>query len=204
MGWFLRLAVIGVSAGCAWASGSGGSVLEYQLKVQRRSEPVWVESRFRVITSPGLVVRQRVHRPRMGTWRIEAEPGSGAPLGAALLAKAASLMYFSGPVPGLVLRETGGKASGRLWQAPAPPGVAAYVYLTELAPNLLALSYLSASLRDGDVAGLEIHLLKAELGANPAPVEEGTVLLRTLGRWSAPRPAGPGPGTESLTSERID
>ena len=184
-----------------------GAVLDYQLKYQRRSESTWVETRFRLITTPALVTRQKHHRPRLGGWRIEAQPGHGPAASAAVLAQAAGLMYFSGPAVGVVPRDSTmvvGHRTCRLWQAPAPPGVAASVYLAEVAPGLLALSYLSASLREGDLAALELHLLGVDLGGHTSPAEDGSALLRTLARWSAARPLPSGRATDAPAPERID
>ena len=198
---------MGCSACCALAGAREGAVLDYQLKFQRRSESAWVETRFRLIMTPALVTRQKHHLARLGGWRLEALPGQGPAASAAILAQAEGLMYFSGPAVGVVPRASTmvlGHHACRLWQAPAPPGVAAYVYLAEVKPGLLALSYLSASLREGDLAALELHLLGVDLGAHPSPAEDGSALLRTLARWSAPRPLAPARVADALAPERIE
>jgi hypothetical protein len=207
MGWLKRFGILAVPAGLAWAGATDRAVLDYQMKYQRRSDPTWQECRFRVVTTPALVLHQRRPQPRMGGWRIEAVAGAGPAPGAAILAQAANLMYFSGPTPGLLARDSSmvlDQRRCRLWQVPAAPGVAAYAYLAELAPNLLALSYFSASLRDGDLAAMEIHLTGVELGARPSPPADGTALLRTLARWSAGPPAEVGKLTDAVPTERID
>jgi len=169
----------------------GGAVLDYRVKVRLRDDSAWSETRFRLVTTPALVTRNKVKKPRMGTWRVEA--GRGPAPGAAVLARVRGLLYFSGPTAQTLRRESGMRVRNRwcrLWQAQAPEGVPAYAYLVEVAPNLLALSYLSASLPEGDIAALEIHLEDAALGARPSPAEDGTALLHTLQRWgSAPPPA---------------
>jgi len=181
---------------CAMAGPRDAAVLDYQLKYQRRNETVWVETRFQLIADAGLVMPKKQKRPRLGRWRLKAAPGPGA----AVLAQAASLMYFAGPAPELVRKPTGmvlGRRSCPLWQAPVPPGVPAYVYLAEVAPDLLALCYLSASLRQGDLAAVELHLTGLSLGAHPCPAEDGMALLRTLARWTAPGPV-------AVAAERVE
>jgi hypothetical protein len=181
-------------------------VLDYRMKVRSREDTAWVESGFRVITSPALVTRNKKKRPRMGTWRIVPVPVQGVAPSAALLAKASTFLYFSGPATGLVRRGmemTLGGRSCRLWQVPMPTGVPAYIYLAEVAPNLLALSYLSASLDEEDLASLEIHLVKVELGPRSVPAEEGNSLLRTLWRWDVPKSRVPGQRT-GVESEQVE
>ena len=185
---------------CALARPGAGAVLDYQLKFQRRNESAWVETRFRLVSTPALVLPRQVKRHRMGQWRLEAGPGPGP--GAAVLAQAAGLMYFSGPAPALVRTHESVVQGGHacpLWQAPVPAGVPAYAYLAEVAPDLLALCYLSASLRQGDLAAVELHLTGVAFGPHPAPAEDGTALLRTLARWSAPGPVG-----GAAASERVE
>jgi hypothetical protein len=207
MGWLATFGLMMVPACFALAGIGDGGVLDYQLKVQRRADSAWVESRFRVVTMPPLTTRQRLKHRRLGRWRIEAVAGPGGPPDAAMLAQAASLMFLAGPTPDLIPKPSGvvlGKRFCRLWQAPSLPGVAAYVYLAEVAPDLLALSYLSVSFKDGDLAALELHLRGVNLGAHPYPVEDGTVLLRTLDRWNAARPVEVGKGGQGQPAEWIE
>ena len=211
MSYFSTFGVVVFPTCLALAGVRQGAVLDYTIKVRRQNETAWVESSFQMIAAPALVTGNKVKKPRMGTWRLQAsrEPltGSAVAPSAALLAQARGLMYFSGPMAGLLLRPGGMTLGGRfcrLWQAETAPGLAAYVYLAEVAPNLLALSYLSASLGDGDVAALEIHLVKVDLGAHPSPAEDGAALLRTLRRWSVRPFMDPSQNTEAMASERID
>jgi hypothetical protein len=189
-------------------AGTGqGSVLDYRIKVRPKGETVWEESHFRVVIAPALITANRVKKPRLGAWRLEAAPGRGVAPAASLLARAARLMYFAGPAPQTTLLASGmtlGSRHCRLWQAQTPPGVAAYVYLAEVAPNLLALSYLSASREEGEVGAMEIHLESVELGPHPSAAEEGTTLLRTLGRWSVQPAPEAGPRRDALDSEAVD
>ena len=195
----------------ALAGVRGGAVLDYTIKVRMEDETTWTQGGFRVLTTPALVTGNKVKKPRMGGWRVEAlpnPPGSpgGAP-SAALLARVTGLLYFSGPSAGLTVRDSGmrlGNRFCRLWQVQSPPRVPGYIYLAEVAPHLLALSYLSVKVDEGGVAALEIHLVKAELGSRPSPAEEGTTLLRTLQRWQNASPKGLVNNVETLESEEID
>jgi hypothetical protein len=138
----------------------------------------------------------------MGTWQIEPLARRGAAPSGALLARVLGLCYFSGPVPQTVPLATGIKFGGRrcrLWQMQTPPGAGAYVYLAEVAPGLLALAYLSATLPEGEYRSLEIHLDRVALGRRVVPAEEGAALLRTLQHWGGL--GGSDPGT--LETERI-
>ncbi|MDR3671720.1 MAG: hypothetical protein P4L36_12800 [Holophaga sp.] len=169
------------------AGGADDARLDYRLKVCQGDPPTAQESGFRVLASPALVTRNKVKRPRMGSWRIEPLPGSGAAPSPALLAQVLGLCYFSGPSSQAVPLATGMKLGGRwcrLWQVQTPPQVGAYVYLAEVAPGLLALAYLSARLPEGDLRSLEIHLAGLSLGRRAAPAEEGTALLKTLQHWA--------------------
>ena len=208
---FSSFGVLLLPACFALAGTRAGTVLDYELRVRMADETAWVEGGFRLVTTPALVTGNRVKKPRMGGWRLEPKVDH---LGArevvpsaVLLARVAGLMYFSGPAPELAMRATGRVLGGRfcrLWQAPTAPGMGAYVYLAEVAPHLLALSYLSASLGEGDIDALEIHLVKVELGAHPCPAEEGGALLRTLGSWRPRAPQALGKKMELLESEEID
>jgi hypothetical protein len=170
------------------AAGPGGTVLDYKVIVRLREGGGPLESRMQVVTTPPVAVRNHVKRPRFVGWKVRAIPGKGGLPPASVLTRVESLLYLEGPGSGLVPREGGtryGKRFCRLWQALTPSSVGAFVYLSEIAPNLLALSYLSASLPDGDLASIEIHLESVTLGSSPGPAEEGTVLLRTLRKWGA-------------------
>ena len=170
------------------ANGPGGAVLDYRLKVLMRNETTALETGFRVVTSPALVTGNRVQRLRMGAWRIEPLARKGGRLPSrAVLARALGLCYFSGPAAQVVPLATGMRVHRhwcRLWQVQTPPEVGAYVYLLEVAPNLLALTYLSATLPEGDIRSMEIHLSGVSLGRKAVPAEEGTVLLKTLQHWA--------------------
>ncbi|NTV76004.1 MAG: hypothetical protein HGA66_17595 [Holophaga sp.] len=170
------------------AAGSGGTVLDYKIVVRMRDGGAPLESRLQVVTTAPVATRNKVKRPRFVGWRIRAFPGRGGLPPASVLARVESLLYLEGPTSGVVPREGGmrfGKRFCRLWQAVTPSSVGAFVYLAEVSPNLLALSYLSASIPEGALASIELHLEGVSLGPAPAPAEDGTVLLRTLRRWGA-------------------
>jgi hypothetical protein len=178
----LALQVLPLAAG-----GAEEARLDYRLKVRLREAPAAVESGFRMVATPALTTRNKVKRLRMGRWQIEPLAGSGAPPSAAILARALGLCYFSGPTAQAVPLATGMTFAGRwcrLWQVQTPPEVGAYAYLVEVAPGLLALAYLSATLPEGDIRSFEIHLAGMSLGRHAVPAEEGTALLKTLRHWA--------------------
>jgi hypothetical protein len=182
------------------AGGAEQARLDYRLKVRLRGDPATVEGGFRIIATPPLTTRNKVKRLRMGTWQLEPltrGPEAPSPV---MLARALALCYFSGPPAQAVPLTTGmrlGKRWCRMWQVQTPPQVGAYAYLVEVAPGLLALAYLSANLPGGDIQSMEIHLAGMSLGTHPAPVEDGTALLRTLRQWANQSQAALDPGLET-------
>ena len=200
MGFYSSMLALALPVLPLLASGPGGAVLDYRLRVRLRSDTAALDTGFRVVTTPALVTGNRVKRLRLGAWRIEPLAGQGRTLPSrAVLARALGLCYFAGPTAQVVPLATGVRLNRhwcRLWQVQVPPEVGAYVYLLEVAPNLLALAYLSATLPEGDIRSMEIHLTGASLGSGTVPAEEGTRLLTTLQHWAAqpPLPAGGAPG----------
>ena len=187
MKFFSSILVLAFPALPLLAAGQEGALLDYRFKLRPQDGSALVESGFRVVATPALVTRNKVQRPRMGGWRIEALAGKGPVPSPLMLARTLGLCYFSGPTAQVVPLATGIKLGGRwcrLWQVQTPAEVGAYVYLAEVAPNLLALAYLSATLPDGDFRSMEIHLAGLTLGPRVAPAEEGTALLRTLRHWA--------------------
>jgi len=189
-----------------WGGGGDGAVLDYRFTARLEDQAAPVAGGFRLVTTPALAVRSRVKRPRMGGWRIEPLAGDGAAPTPAVLMRALSVCYFSGPTDQTAPLPTGmtiGHRWCRLWQVQVPREVGAYAYLAEVAPGLLALAYFSAALPGGSVRSLEVHLAGVALGPRTVPAEEGTALLRTLQAWAFPPapPAGGEPGaleTESV------
>jgi len=168
------------------AAGPASTVLEYRVKVRLREAPAPLEGTLRVVTLPPVQTRNRVKRPRYVGWRVETLPEGRFP--AYVRARLERLLYLEGSGPGLVPREGGLRIEGRFcrfWQAQTPAAVGAFVYLAEVGPDLLALAYLSASLPDGDLATVEMHLEKAQSGPGAAPAEAGGALLATLRQWGA-------------------
>jgi hypothetical protein len=188
MRYFSAILVFGFMAGSAMAAGTSGTVLDYQVIVRLRDQPEAQVSRLQVATTPPVATHNHVKRLRFVGWKVKALPGKGGLPPASVLARVAGLLYLEAPTPALVPREGGmhfGKRFCRLWQARTPSSVGAFVYLVEVAPDLLALSYLSVSLPEGEIASLEMRLDGVTLGTAPAPAEDGMALLRTLRSWGA-------------------
>jgi len=187
----LSLSLVLAFAAAVPAAAAEGAVLDYRLRLRTGDEAapaVTTDLGFRLETLPPLVTRNRVKLPRLGGWRIGPPPSGAAPP-PAMLMRILGLCYFSGPTEQAVPLDhslTLGGRRCRLWQVPPPPGVAAYVYLAEVAPHLLALAYLSAVPPGGDPRSVEVHLTGLSLGPRTAPAEEGTALLKTLRRWAQP------------------
>ncbi|MDP2876850.1 MAG: hypothetical protein Q8O00_11745 [Holophaga sp.] len=170
----------------ATASERSMGSLDYRVKIRFQGDPNIVETRFSLIPTPVATTANRVKKARMGAWRLEAQQPKNAPFSQAMiLARVERMLYFSGPTEqtlrqNLVVRF--GEKACRIWNVPAPKGVAAYAYLAEVAPGLLALSYFSGAFTSGDVASLEIQLEGFRLDPGAAPSEDGTQLLRSLQR----------------------
>lgn len=178
LGWSLGVCALGLRAG------DGCGSLEYRLKLRFRDEPKAIEARFTLTPTAPLVTRNKVQKPRLGGWRLEGVQKEGGALPMSMvLARTERLLYFSGPSEGLtptgVVVRFGAKPC-RVWQVSTPNQVGTYAYLVEVQPNLLALSYLSASFADGDLASIEIQLDRFQVDARAVPAEEGQQLLRTL------------------------
>jgi hypothetical protein len=162
--------------------------LRYRMQVWMRGESAPVETRFRLVTTASATTRNRVKKPRMGGWRLEADRAEGTPYAQALLlGRAERLLYLAGPSPQtraepIALRF--GARSLPVWSLEMPKGLHASTALVEVAPRLLALCDLSARFERGDVARLELHLEGLDDTSALAPAEAGTVLLGTLQTWS--------------------
>ncbi|BDU77502.1 hypothetical protein [Mesoterricola sediminis] len=168
------------------AAGSVPTTLDYRVKVRLRDAAAPLEGTLKVATLPPIQTRNRVKKPRFVAWRVTLQPEGRFP--APVAARLARLLYLEGPGPGLVPREGGirvGSRFCRFWQAQTPASVGAFVYLAEIGPDLLALSYLSASLPDGEIASVELHLDRAACAPGALPAEEGRALLTSLKQWGA-------------------
>lgn len=161
----------------------GQGELQYRATLAFRGQAP-VKTRFVLIPTPVAETRNKVKKPRMGGWRVEAvqrkEDGYAQ---AALLARLERLLYFSGPVPGLVQKPIFIRYDDKkcqVWQVVTPPGLNLYAYLVETAPGILAVSYLSGTFTTGDLASVELQLEGFRLLPGAAPAENGTTLLTTL------------------------
>jgi hypothetical protein len=183
-----------------------GEGLRYLVVLQLRGEEKPWETRFTVVPTPPIQSHNKVKKPRLGGWKLEADRGQGTPNAHSfLLARAERLLFLSGIVPQAepepyVLRF--GARSCPVWRVQVPKGVKATAYLAEVAAGVLALCDLSARFEKGDIKAIELHLEGIGLKQGSAPPEDGTSLLTTLQRWAATGSAGEGPagggGTEGV------
>lgn len=171
-----------------WLPTQAQEGLRYRMQVWMRGETAPMETRFRLVATAGTVSHNRVKRPRMGGWRLEADRGQGTPYSQALLlGRAERLLYLAGPSPQtraepLALRF--GTRSLPVWSLATPKGLDISTALVEVAPRLLALCDLSARFGHGEIARLELHLEGLDSTGDLAPAERGTVLLSTLQAWA--------------------
>ena len=162
--------------------------LRYRMQVWMRGESAPMETRFRLLATEGTTSHNRVKKPRMGGWRLEADRTQGTPYSQALLlGRAERLLYLAGPSPQthaepIALRF--GTRSVPVWSVEMPKELHASTVLVEVAPGLLALCDLSARFEKGDLARIELHLESLDGTGSLAPAEAGTVLLSTLRAWA--------------------
>ena len=162
--------------------------LRYHMQVWMRGEAQPLETRFRLLTTAVAHSHNKVQKPRMGGWRLEADRKDGTPYTQAmLLTRAERLLYLAGPAPQtrpepIVLRF--GFRSLPVWSLEMPKGIRASTVLVEISPRLLALCDLSARFEQGDVARLELHLEELGSLAGFGPAEAGTNLISTLQAWA--------------------
>ena len=162
--------------------------LRYRMQLWMRGEPTPTETRFRLVATEGTTSHNRVKKPRMGGWRLEADRTQGTPYSQALLlGRAERLLYLAGPSPQthaepIALRF--GTRSVPVWSLEIPSGLQVSTVLVEVAPRLLALCDLSARFERGDLARIELHLESLDGSGSLAPAEDGTVLLTTLRAWA--------------------
>jgi hypothetical protein len=181
--------------------------LHYRVTLTFRGDKAPVTTHFILQPTPIAETHNKIKRPRLGGWRIEGvQRKADAFSEAAVLARVGRLLYFSGPVPGLIRKPIFIRYNDRpcqVWQVPTPPELHVYAYLVEVAPGLLALSYCSGNFGNGELAGVELQLENFHLQPGAAPAEEGAVLLMTLQRMaktpnSAPEDSGPDGSTETI------
>ena len=158
--------------------------LRYRMQMWMRGEAQPVETWFRLQSTVGTRSHNKVQKPRMGGWRLEADRTQGTPYAQVmLLGRAERLLYLAGPAPQtrpepILLRF--GTRSLPVWSLEIPRGVHASTVLVEIGPKLLALCDFSARFEKGDVARVELHLEGLDSTSKLAPAEAGTTLLSTL------------------------
>jgi hypothetical protein len=158
--------------------------LRYRMQVWMRGEAQPQEASFRLHSTPATRSQNKVQKPRMGGWRLEADRAQGTPYSQVmLLGRAERLLYLAGPSPQtrsepILLRF--GSRSLPVWSLEIPKGLHASTVLVEVAPKLLALCDFSARFERGDLARVELHLEGLDGTARLAPAETGTALLSTL------------------------
>lgn len=162
--------------------------LRYRMQMWMRGDTAPMETRFRLVATEGTTSHNRVKKPRMGGWRLEADRAQGTPYAQALLlGRAERLLYLAGPAPQTHAEPISlrfGSRSLPVWSLEMPKNLHASTVLVEVAPGLLALSDLSARFERGDMARIELHLESLDDTASFTPAEEGTVLLSTLRAWA--------------------
>lgn len=164
-----------------------GSALRYHVRMRMRGEETMLETSFLLVPTPARHSNNRVQRPRLGGWRLEADRATGTPFAQTLLlARAERLMYFSGPAPELrpepyALRF--GTKTYPVWEVPVPSNVQGFASVLEVGKNTLVLCDATVKFDTGEVATLEVHLDAFNLKAGVAPPADGTALLSTLEHW---------------------
>ena len=165
-----------------------GSVLRYHVKMRMRGEDAILETQFLLMPTPARRSNNKVQKPRLGGWRLEADRAVGTPFAQTmLLARAERLMYFSGPAPSLRPEPYGlhfGMKTYPVWEVPVPANVQGFASLLEVGKNTLVLCDATVKFDTGEVATLEVHLEAFNLKPGVAPPEDGTALLSTLQQWS--------------------
>jgi len=162
--------------------------LRYRIQLWMRGEEQVMEARFRLQSAAAIRSHNKVQKPRMGGWHLEADRAEGTPYAQAmLLGRAERLLYLAGPSPQtrpepIALRF--GSRSLPVWSLEMPQGLHASIVLVEVAPKLLALCDLSVRFEQGDLARLELHLEGLDSTTGLAPAEAGTTLLSSLRAWA--------------------
>ncbi len=172
--------------------------LRYRVQVWMRGETQPLEARFRLESTAGTRSHNKVQKPRMGGWRLEADRTQGTPYAQAmLLGRAERLLYLAGPSPQTRAEPISlrfGNRSLPVWSLEMPKGIHASTVLVEIGPKLLALCDFSARFEQGDIARVELHLEGLNSTAGLAPAEAGTSLLSTLQAWAREAQQDSAPG----------
>ncbi len=180
-----------------------GSALRYHVKMRMRGEDTLMETNFLLVPTPARRSNNKVQRPRLGGWRLEADRSVGTPFAQTmLLARAERLMYFSGPAPQLRPEPYGlrfGTMTYPVWEVPVPANVQGFASLLEVSKNTLVLCDATVKFDTGDVATLEVHLEAFNLKSGAAPPADGTALLTTLQQWTKAPAEGAGKLDDGIT-----
>ncbi len=180
-----------------------GSVLRYHVKMRMRGEDATMETNFLLMPTPARRSNNKVQKPRLGGWRLEADRAMGTPFAQTmLLARAERLMYFSGPAPALRPEPYGlrfGAKTYPVWEVPVPANVQGFASLLEVGKNTLVLCDATVKFDTGEVATLEVHLEAFNLKPGAAPPADGTALLSTLQQWSRAPKEGAGRLDDGIT-----
>ncbi len=180
-----------------------GSVLRYHVKMRMRGEDAILETSFLLVPTPARRSNNKVQKPRLGGWRLEADRTAGTPFAQTmLLARAERLMYFSGPAPSLRPEPYGlrfGAKTYPVWEVPVPANVQGFASLLEVGTNTLVLCDATVKFDTGEVATLEVHLEAFNLKSGAAPPADGTALLSTLQQWSRAPLEGAGRLDDGIT-----
>jgi hypothetical protein len=176
--------------------------LHYRATIRFRADQTPVVTRFVLMLTPVAATHNKVKKPRLGGWRIEAVQRKEDTFAyAPVLARVEKLLYFSGPAPNLIQKPIFIRYEGKrcqVWQVRTPSTLPVYAYLVETVPGILALSYFSGSFDAGELASVELQLEGFELRPEVAPAENGMILLTTLQRLSMAIPEGEEVVTESV------
>ncbi|MBL0212022.1 MAG: hypothetical protein IPQ13_14095 [Holophagaceae bacterium] len=186
-----------------------GSALRYHVKMRMRGEDAAMETDFLLVPTPARRSNNKVQKPRLGGWRLEADRAAGTPFAQTmLLARAERLMYFSGPAPSLRPEPYGLRFGARtypVWEVPVPANVQGFASLLEIGKNTLVLCDATVKFDTGEVATLEVHLEAFNLKPGAAPPEDGTALLSTLQQWSRAPLEGAGRLDDGITrTQNVD
>lgn len=185
------------------------SALRYHVKMRMRGEDTTMETNFLLVPTPARLSNNRVQKPRLGGWRLEADRAVGTPFAQTmLLARAERLMYFSGPAPSLRQEPYGlrfGAKTYAVWEVTVPANVQGFASLLEVGKNTLVLCDATMKFDTGEVATLEVHLEAFNLKPGAAPPADGTALLSTLQQWSRAPHEGAGRLGKGITeTQNVD
>lgn len=166
----------------------GSAALRYRAKLHLRGYDRPWETTFTLKLGPAVKSANRVQRPRLLPWHLEATQVPGGVPQALVLARLERLLYVAGPTEAteaqnLIVHH--GDRPCRIWSVRVPRELGLYAYLVEVAPGLLVLTHLSGRPERGDWVSVEIQLETLALKGPLAPAEQGQNLLATLQKWAS-------------------